>query len=58
MATREQTYKAQLQELGIYDPAFDPLIKELAQKERQRRPRPRGRTPKRPSPTLRMSSGT
>ena len=37
MATREQTYKAQLQELGIYDPAFDPLIKELAQKERQRK---------------------
>lgn len=37
MATREQTYKAQLQALGIYDPAFDPLIKELAQKERQRK---------------------
>lgn len=37
MATREQTYKAQLQALGIYEPAFDPLIKELAQKERQRK---------------------
>lgn len=37
MATREQTYKAQLQALGIYEPAFDPLIKELSQAERQRK---------------------
>lgn len=35
MATREQTYTAQLQELGIYDPAFDPEIKTLAQLERR-----------------------
>lgn len=32
--TREQVYKAQLQSLGIYDPAFDPAIKELAQLDR------------------------
>ena len=35
MATREQTYTAQLQELGIYDPAFAPEIKTLAQLERR-----------------------
>ena len=35
MATREQTYTAQLQELGIYDPAFDPEIRTLAQLERR-----------------------
>lgn len=34
--TREDKYKAQLRELGIYETAFDPLIKELAQAERQR----------------------
>lgn len=34
--TREQMYTAQLKDLGIYEPAFDPLIKELAQAERQR----------------------
>ena len=31
--TREQIYKEQLQALGIYDPAFDPEIKTLAQLE-------------------------
>lgn len=34
--TKEQVYKAQLQELGVYEKAFDPLIKDLAQAERQR----------------------
>ena len=33
--TREQIYKEQLQELGIYNPAFDPEIKTLAQLERR-----------------------
>lgn len=33
--TREQIYKEQLQALGIYDPAFDPEIKTLAQLERR-----------------------
>ena len=33
--TREQIYKDQLQALGIYDPAFDPEIKTLAQLERR-----------------------
>ena len=32
---REQIYKEQLQALGIYDPAFDPEIKTLAQLERR-----------------------
>lgn len=36
MATREQIYKEQLQALGIYDPAFDPEIKTLAQLERRK----------------------
>lgn len=35
MATREDTYKAQLQELGIYQRAFDPEIKTLATLERE-----------------------
>ena len=35
MATREQTYTSQLQELGIYDPAFEPEIRTLAQLERR-----------------------
>ena len=34
--TREQTYKAQLVALGIYEPAFEPLIKDLAKAERRR----------------------
>lgn len=34
--TREQIYKAQLEALGIYEPAFDPLIKDLAKAERRR----------------------
>lgn len=34
--TREETYKKQLQDLGIYDPAFDPEIKNLAQLERRK----------------------
>ena len=34
MATREQTYTAQLQELGIYKVAFDPEIRELCELER------------------------
>lgn len=34
--TREQIYKAQLVALGIYEPAFDPLIKDLAKAERRR----------------------
>ena len=33
--TREQIYKEQMQALGIYDPAFDPEIKTLAQLERR-----------------------
>ena len=33
--TREQIYKQQLLGLGIYDPAFDPEIKTLAQLERR-----------------------
>lgn len=33
--TREQIYKEQLQDLGIYNPAFDPEIKTLAQLERR-----------------------
>ena len=33
--TREQTYKQQMQELGIYDPAFDPAIHTLAVMERE-----------------------
>ena len=33
--TREQVYTQQLQALGIYDPAFDPEIKTLAQLERR-----------------------
>lgn len=36
MATREDIYKAQLQELGIYKPAFDPEIKQLAMLERRK----------------------
>ena len=35
MATREQIYTRQLQELGIYEPAFDPVLKTLAQLERR-----------------------
>lgn len=35
MAAREDLYKAQLIELGIYDPAFEPEIKTLAQLERR-----------------------
>lgn len=34
--TREQIYKAQLVALGIYEPAFEPLIKDLAKAERRR----------------------
>ena len=34
--TKEQVYIQQLREMGIYREAFDPLIKELAQAERQR----------------------
>lgn len=34
--TREEVYKKQLMDLGIYDPAFDPEIKELAKLERQK----------------------
>ena len=33
--TKEQIYKEQMQALGIYDPAFDPEIKTLAQLERR-----------------------
>lgn len=36
VATRENIYAQQLKELGIYEKAFEPLIKELAQKERRR----------------------
>ena len=35
MARREDIYTRQLQELGIYEPAFDPVIKTLAQLERR-----------------------
>lgn len=35
MATREQIYTEQLKALGIYDKAFDPEIKTLAQLERE-----------------------
>lgn len=35
MATREQIYRKQLQDLGIYDPAFEPLITDLAQMDRR-----------------------
>ena len=34
--SREKIYKAQLEALGIYEPAFDPLIKDLAKAERRR----------------------
>lgn len=34
--TREQTYTQQLKALGVYEPAFDPLIKDLAKAERRR----------------------
>ena len=34
--TREDKYKAQLVELGIYQEAFDPVIKDLCQAERRR----------------------
>lgn len=34
--TREQIYKSQLEALGIYEPAFEPLIKDLAKAERRR----------------------
>ena len=33
--TREQKYAAELRRLGIYDPAFDPTIHELAILERE-----------------------
>lgn len=33
--TKEQIYREQLEALGIYDPAFEPEIKTLAQMERQ-----------------------
>jgi hypothetical protein len=33
--TKEQKYAAELQRLGIYDPAFDPTIHELAILERE-----------------------
>ena len=33
---KEAEYKKQLQELGIYEPAFDAAIKELAQLEREK----------------------
>lgn len=34
--TREQVYTRQLKALGVYEPAFDPLIKDLAKAERRR----------------------
>jgi hypothetical protein len=34
--TREEVYKKQLMDLGIYDPAFDPEIKNLAILERRK----------------------
>lgn len=36
MAKREDIYTAQLKSLGVYDPAFDPLIRDLAKAERRR----------------------
>ena len=36
MAKREDIYTAQLKALGVYDPAFDPLIRDLAKAERRR----------------------
>ena len=35
MATKEDIYREQLAELGVYNPAFDPEIKMLAQLERE-----------------------
>ena len=35
MTTREKVYREQLEALEIYDPAFDPEIKTLAQLERR-----------------------
>lgn len=35
MATKEQIYRKQMQDLGIYDPAFEPEISTLAQLERE-----------------------
>lgn len=35
MATREQIYRQQLKALGFYDPAFEPLITDLAQMDRR-----------------------
>lgn len=35
MPTREQIYREQLTALGIYDPAFEPLITDLAQMDRR-----------------------
>lgn len=35
MATKEQTYKAQLEKLGVYDEAFDSAIHELCILERE-----------------------
>lgn len=35
--SKESDYAAQLRALGVYDPAFDPAIKELAQLERELR---------------------
>lgn len=34
--TREQIYTKQLQELGVYEDAFIPIIKDLSEAERQR----------------------
>lgn len=34
--TREQIYTQQLKALGVYEPAFDPLIRDLAKAERRR----------------------
>lgn len=33
--TKEEVYRGQLEALGVYDPAFDPEIKTLAQLERR-----------------------
>ena len=35
MPKREQIYREQLTDLGIYDPAFEPLITDLAQMDRR-----------------------
>lgn len=35
MATKEQTYTAKLEKLGIYDPAFDDAIRQLCILERE-----------------------